>query len=174
MIGRPEVFFEGSWSQVCAARFGAADSNVACRQLGYGAGTVVPQFTSQSSFDAPPRLVPPVAFTLVGCTGSEERLIDCGPDESEDYEIRPKVGTGCLGTSFEDMGLFLGCVTTYTQEDGAIDFCTLRHVLALPKKRDALSLYIQAHFALSGRVYDQNCLASELRMLVQVQKMHSD
>lgn len=110
VIGRPEVFFEGSWSQVCAARFGAADANVACRQLGYGAGTVVPQFTSEFDLQAPPRLVPPVAITESGCTGSEERLIDCGPDESEDYEIRPEFATGCLGTSTLDPGLVLGCV----------------------------------------------------------------
>ena len=38
-LGRLEVFFEGSWSQVCGAQVFSSDVAVACRQLGFtGAG----------------------------------------------------------------------------------------------------------------------------------------
>ena len=38
-LGRLEVFFEGSWSQVCGLLVSSADVAVACRQLGFtGAG----------------------------------------------------------------------------------------------------------------------------------------
>ena len=46
MTGLLQVFFDGSWSQVCGGRFEVADVNVTCRQLGVGAGTIVPQFPS--------------------------------------------------------------------------------------------------------------------------------
>eukprot|EP00892_Ulva_mutabilis_P008497 jgi/Ulvmu1/6019/UM260_0003.1 len=41
-MGRLEVFFEGSWSQVCGVQFDGADAEVACRQLGLAGGTVLP------------------------------------------------------------------------------------------------------------------------------------
>ena len=41
-MDRLEVFFEGSWSQVCAREFDGPDADVACRHLGFGAGTVGP------------------------------------------------------------------------------------------------------------------------------------
>lgn len=36
-FGRLEIFFEGSWGQVCGSQFSDADATVACRQLGYTA-----------------------------------------------------------------------------------------------------------------------------------------
>jgi len=39
VIGRLEVFFEGSWGQVCCTAFHAPDADVACRQLGFGAAS---------------------------------------------------------------------------------------------------------------------------------------
>jgi len=44
--GRLEVFFEGSWGSVCAFAFDALDADVACRQLGFGAGTREPTLTA--------------------------------------------------------------------------------------------------------------------------------
>ena len=109
MTGRLQVFFEGSWSQVCAGLFDPADANVACRQLGYGAGTVVPQFLSDAEFAAlaSTPVFPEVAITGSGCNGTEQSLLDCGPDL--DY-LGSFFNRDCLNSG--GAGLVLGCVGT--------------------------------------------------------------
>ena len=114
MTGRLQVFFDGSWSQVCAGLFDATDANVACRQLGFGAGTVVPQFTTpadRAALKSTP-VFPEVAITGAGCNGTEQSLLDCGPDfNSESFFIR-----NCLNSV--GSGLVLGCVGA--QEEGVL------------------------------------------------------
>ena len=51
--GRLEVFFEGSWGSVCAFAFDALDADVACRQLGFGAGTREPTLTASDCTSGP-------------------------------------------------------------------------------------------------------------------------
>lgn len=80
-VGRPEVFFEGSWSQICAIDFGPEDADVACRQLGFGSGSVGPLELS-ARFNVrlfiPKLLVyPEVALRSPGCNGTESSLLDC-------------------------------------------------------------------------------------------------
>eukprot|EP00892_Ulva_mutabilis_P011624 jgi/Ulvmu1/8834/UM049_0014.1 len=114
--GRPEVLLNGTWGQVCSDQFGAPDAAVACRQLGYTAGTIVPELTSRvdlASLGAVP-VVPPAAITRSGCAGGESRLLDCPGD----VELRKPVpadsflpgltGRGCK-TTFRP-GLRIGCV----------------------------------------------------------------
>ena len=105
-MGRLEVFFEGSWSQVCSTGFGSADADVACRQLGLGAGTIASNLVpSESVSDT--LVHPEVAVTLSGCIGTEERLLDCeGEDDRLAYEYLP----GCDSDS--EPGLVLACVDT--------------------------------------------------------------
>eukprot|EP00892_Ulva_mutabilis_P008274 jgi/Ulvmu1/5819/UM025_0076.1 len=86
-IGRLEIFFESSWGQVCVSYFAEAEVNVACRQLGFGAGAAGPGIVNGAL--AVPRgiqlVYPPVALTGVGCNGTEARLLDCPGDDYVSY-----------------------------------------------------------------------------------------
>ena len=114
VAGRPEVFFEGSWSQVCGFAFDGSDADVACRQLGYGPGTAVPEaaFTSsRSGSNEGPDVVPPVAIGKSGCTGSEDRLLDCPVDPKLSALVSISIRDSdryCLTSSRP--GLRIGCV----------------------------------------------------------------
>ena len=106
-IGRLEVFFEGSWSQVCANAFDGPDATVACRQLGLGAGTVLPADPGRSGGRVPPSnsemVVPEAAITAVGCNGSESTLLGCPLERVDLFDDQ-----ACLSAT--GIGLFVGCV----------------------------------------------------------------
>ena len=110
--GRLQVFFEGSWSQVCGSLFGAPDANVACRQLGYSAGTVLPQSSGAERTTPETPIFPEVAILGAGCTGEEDRLVDCGPGDPTDAltDYDGSVIRGCQAHA--SRGLFIGCVAT--------------------------------------------------------------
>ena len=90
-----------------------ADVNVACRQLGLGAGTIVPLFLGipdieeQLSAQEITPVFPEVAITASGCTGTEDRLVDCEPQL--DTELDYQLGRDCLGSG---TGLVIACVDT--------------------------------------------------------------
>ena len=104
-VGRLEVFFEGSWSQVCRGAFDGADADVACRQLGYGAGTVSVVASMSASADEHPVLFPEVAITLPACSGIEADLLQCG---GEAIERLQSIDRGCYNAFGQ--GLILACV----------------------------------------------------------------
>lgn len=105
-MGRLEVFFQGSWSQVCAGGFGGADANVACRQLGFSAGTVSPSRISGARVQ-PERLVyPEVAVAQLGCTGNESRLLDCPSERNRGFIFEDP--DGCFDNN--NAGLIVACV----------------------------------------------------------------
>ena len=110
-IGRLEVFFEGSWSQVCANAFDGPDANVACRQLGFGAGTVLPadpgRFRGRVAPSNSEMVVPEAAITAVGCNGSESKLLDC-PLENKGPGVDLFDDQTCLTAT--RIGLIVGCV----------------------------------------------------------------
>ena len=112
--GRLQVFFEGSWSQVCATAFGAPDATVACRQLGFGAGTVVPDALSTEKLEELRRtnIYPEVAIIGASCTGTEEKLVDCsvndGPRADGELLRDGVFGRDCLNSDGD--GLVIGCV----------------------------------------------------------------
>lgn len=117
LMGRLEVFFEGSWGQVCANAFGGADAAVACRQLGFGAGTVA----SNLAVGGQDVLVyPEVALTLPGCAGTEARLLDCGSQGEDSSAISRRFASsrGC----FEDTapGLIVACVVQPENSGGVL------------------------------------------------------
>eukprot|EP00892_Ulva_mutabilis_P007273 jgi/Ulvmu1/4918/UM202_0003.1 len=133
-IGRLEVFFEGSWSQVCAENFGEADANVACRQLGFGAGTVGPTFSDFSdpvdSVDPDrPLVFPEVVLTSVGCNGSEARLLDCAREANPAPELYDVYDAGCFYGSRP--GLRLACVVEAEDgQEGALRLMDAGHGVA--------------------------------------------
>lgn len=124
VTGRLEIFFEGSWGQVCQAAFGAADATVACRQLGLGAGSVA--ISDPSATLAQVAVSPEVVVSAAGCSGQEERLLDCPGQGSLDLDY----DRGCRDSSSD--GLRLACVSSAV--DGAL----------CPRERAAVSLCIVA------------------------------
>ena len=119
ITGRLQVFFEGSWSQVCATGFDAVDANVACRQLGFGSGTVVPQILSSQEIEerATINVFPDIAIIGSGCTGAEDRLLDCAPTPPGDYFNDFIFGRDCENS--DGVGLVIGCVATPLQGPAA-------------------------------------------------------
>lgn len=109
VTGNVEVFFEGSWSKVCAADFGAADAVVACRQLGYGAGTIdgvagSPMHeltdTIATMMNHTRGTASEAAISLSGCTGEEKALLDCPAAHGGARSVR-----GCPSAGWEAMRL---------------------------------------------------------------------
>ena len=103
-VGRVEVFFEGSWSQVCSAGFDGTDADVACRQLGYGVGSSAASATGVSEELS---VYPEVAITLPDCNGSEASLLACGGEVPTGIS-RFGATRGCFQDG--DKGLLLACV----------------------------------------------------------------
>ncbi len=68
--GRLEINHGGSWGTVCSDRFGNVDARVACRQLGFRTGTLLPATSVKNGTD-------PIWMDEAGCTGSEARLDAC-------------------------------------------------------------------------------------------------
>ena len=109
-IGRLEVFFEGSWSQVCSDDFGSADADVACRQLGLG-GAGTPGFVASilaGGGSGEVLVYPEVALTSLGCNGTETRLLDC-PGEAQPEGDFGDPTNSCFYS--RQTGLALACVT---------------------------------------------------------------
>ena len=115
--GQLEVFFEGSWGSVCARFFNGPDANVACRQLGYVAGTRQPQLLRSSgpAAESAPDLdvFPVVNLAGPGCSGTEATLLECGVDTAFARSIGSQ--QECFGTG--QPGLRIGCVVA--AEEGA-------------------------------------------------------
>lgn len=118
VIGRLQVFFEGSWSQVCATSFNADDADVACRQLGFGSGTVMPRETVRDEAKGLIRsnVFPEIAVIGSSCNGTEVRLVDCAttpPGSEQDYINDNDFARDCLNVN--GGGLRIGCVAAQLQ-----------------------------------------------------------
>lgn len=125
VTGRPQVFFEGSWSQVCAGRFDNRAADVACRQLGFGSGTaLLGEVSGEQPAGHEVNVFPEVALSGLNCTGTEERLVDCETDPIDFANDNP-IGTGCQSSTSN--GLVLGCVRApengETPDLTALSFC---------------------------------------------------
>lgn len=105
-VGRLEVFFEGSWSQVCAGEFDRNDVSVACRQLGFGEGAAGPSLNvdvQQYDDDLAQLVFPEVAIERPNCNGTEASLLDCPLRKQSDL-----ASGRCFSSS--SPGLTLACV----------------------------------------------------------------
>jgi len=60
--GRLEIFHSGRWGTICEDLFAVVDAGVACRQLGYGSGTVRTDVAEGPD---------PIWLDDLGCTGTE-------------------------------------------------------------------------------------------------------
>ena len=108
-LGHLEVVVGGSWRQVCAASFDDKEAAVACRQLGYGAGTVAPFFQVADPPGADALIFPDVGVSLPGCEGSEATLIECGAGEQfPPFFTNQQTIFGCRDG--REPGLTLACV----------------------------------------------------------------
>jgi hypothetical protein len=120
------VHLNGEWGAVCGGTsFTQADANVACRQLGYDAGVplnlpLAPWPAAQTVLDdveAPPLL------QNLGCTGSEERLVDCAVEApSEEYNYYASVYNPVYYVPFRDVCAthLFAAVGCGNQSDGAM------------------------------------------------------
>lgn len=111
MTGRLQVVSNGVWRSVCAGGISPAEVNVACRQLGFGLGTVmpVPETVDYSySFYEPVDYEDPgISIRGFGCTGIEDRLADCNAGRILDYNTYDD--SGCLRSG--DAVVELACVS---------------------------------------------------------------
>ena len=105
VTGGLQIFFDGAWGQVCRGLFQGRDADVACRQLGFGAGTQV-VFDPSDYGDYDTEGTPEVALTSVGCTGTEATLLECAADADV-----ARLGMRRCASSTEP-GLKLACVVS--------------------------------------------------------------
>eukprot|EP00892_Ulva_mutabilis_P012696 jgi/Ulvmu1/979/UM103_0006.1 len=116
ITGELEVYFEGSWSQVCATNFDDRDAAVACRQLGFGAGSVATEFRIFAGAEVTDVVDAEVAVTNSACRGRERRLLDCRL--GRDF-LRRTTSRECQ--SARSFPLRLACVTSDEPgEEGAL------------------------------------------------------
>eukprot|EP00892_Ulva_mutabilis_P003255 jgi/Ulvmu1/1300/UM011_0026.1 len=105
--GRLEVFTAGGWARAaCSRTLTPADLSVACRQLGFGSGTVALSGVLDGFLleaDTPDDPAPFEVRLPLGCDGTEARVLDCpgGP---------PEPGRGNVLARSCDDGLLLACV----------------------------------------------------------------
>ena len=108
-VGSLEVFVGGAWRQVCAASFDSNEANIACGQLGYGAGTAGPFFDVRAN--AGTTVFSDVGITLPGCDGSESTLVECAAGSREPpFFTNQQFNFGCRGGSRP--GVTLACVAS--------------------------------------------------------------
>ena len=125
-VGRLEVFFEGSWGQVCGGAFNAPDAIVACRQLGFATGAPGPLRrnlggipSNMGTGDRP--VYHKVAITSPGCTGTEARLVDCPTEADSSAAINPGFNiliSGCFDVS--GPGLSVACARGLGSDTGVV------------------------------------------------------
>ncbi|XP_071150206.1 uncharacterized protein [Mytilus edulis] len=69
-IGRLEINYRGEWGTICSNSFGHVEAAVACRQLGYCSGQMIPyQYIDDGDGT--------IWLDRIDCTGSEHKLINC-------------------------------------------------------------------------------------------------
>eukprot|EP00892_Ulva_mutabilis_P007856 jgi/Ulvmu1/5442/UM223_0003.1 len=126
--GALQVFHNGAFGAVCSASFDTVAAGVACRQLGFTAGTIVPLVISsffqpelgpaqgQSRDQLLEEVRAPFVLENVACDGSEVRLLDCmgstldrSPPEDGDYSYYNLEYNDAFCDSGQDDFAFIAC-----------------------------------------------------------------
>ncbi|VDI05782.1 Hypothetical predicted protein [Mytilus galloprovincialis] len=68
--GRLEVYYKGEWGTVCDNQFTNVDAEVACKQLGYCSGLMIPPHKVDDGIGT-------IWLNNVNCSGSESGLLNC-------------------------------------------------------------------------------------------------
>ncbi|CAC5380041.1 PRSS12 [Mytilus coruscus] len=68
--GRLEIYHEGEWGTVCDNQFENVDAEVACRQLGYCSGMMIPSDHVDDGQGT-------IWLNDIDCSGSETKLLNC-------------------------------------------------------------------------------------------------
>ena len=109
VVGNLEVFVGGAWRQVCSADFDNNEANIACGQLGFGAGASGPSFTVPDEDET--LVFSDVGITLPGCDGSEATLLECGAGgRNVPFFTNQQRNFGCRDG--QQPGLTLACVAS--------------------------------------------------------------
>eukprot|EP00892_Ulva_mutabilis_P001727 jgi/Ulvmu1/11555/UM078_0048.1 len=117
--GGVQVFLNGAFGAVCTQNFGAPEARIACRQLGFPSGVVLRGILSETVDErtAAEREIffAPFVLGALGCSGEEERLVDCPLDEAESRGCSV-VGDSRAPPSFA----MVACGFGTEAEDGAV------------------------------------------------------
>ncbi|CAC5355692.1 unnamed protein product [Mytilus coruscus] len=99
--GRLEIYHEDEWGTVCDNQFENVDAEVACRQLGYCSGMMIPSNLVYDGQGA-------IWLNDVDCSGSETKLLNCSYSiETSQCHHYEDVGVHCFLScpAEEDEGL---------------------------------------------------------------------
>ncbi|KAI6656892.1 hypothetical protein LOD99_16194 [Oopsacas minuta] len=76
--GNLQVFYNGTWGEVCDEHWTISDANVACKQMGFARAVSIPYY---GVFESEPE---PIWLSNVMCTGNESSLLECSHDDIGD------------------------------------------------------------------------------------------
>ncbi|XP_071141936.1 neurotrypsin-like [Mytilus edulis] len=98
--GRLETYYKGEWGTVCDNQFQNVDAEVACRQLGYCSGQMIPAVRINDGQGT-------IWLNDVNCFGSESELLNCTYTiDTSNCHHSEDVGIHCfLICSTEDEGI---------------------------------------------------------------------
>ncbi|XP_076088214.1 scavenger receptor cysteine-rich domain-containing protein DMBT1-like [Mytilus galloprovincialis] len=114
--GRLEIYYEGEWGTVCDNQFENVDAEVACRQLGYCSGIMIP---SKLVYDGQGT----IWLNDIDCLGSESKLLNCTHSvETSHCHHSEDVGVHCfLSCPAEDDEGLLRLMTCSADNKGRLE-----------------------------------------------------
>ena len=98
--GRLEIYYDGKWGTICDDHWSTEDATVACRALGFPAGSVLSE-PFGSGIYPPGERGQRIWLDDMGCTGGEGHPLDCEAPPIGEHNCRhaEDVGLRCLKTT---------------------------------------------------------------------------
>ncbi|XP_019849155.1 PREDICTED: deleted in malignant brain tumors 1 protein-like [Amphimedon queenslandica] len=123
--GRIEVYYDNSWVAINDKQWSKNDAMVACRQLGYETGKIVPIATRGGYYGVGNGSI---GITDLDCTGNETLLLSCPytVDQGYTYKHYADGGLRCVPKSFNQSTCETGdvrLVNESTSNLGRVDVC---------------------------------------------------